>query len=108
MRQVMFIVPEALMDQAVGLRDAFEVIAGARVLDFGLAQWRDAQGMAYSIAAGLLDPDWIAQVQAQDGAFFTIAEAQQDPNPEAILLIETHAPLQMLETLGLSLLDDAP
>jgi len=108
MNQFLFIVPEALLDQATALRDAFEATAGARVLDFGPARWRDMQGSAYSVAAGLLDPDWIAHVQAQNGSCFATAQGQSGLDPEAILLIECHTPLQVLERLGLTWPDDGP
>lgn len=109
MKQFMFIVPEALMDQSAALRDAFELITGERVLDFGPAQWRDARGKKYSISAGLLDADWIAQltILMPQVAALQTTEGPAIPDPEAIIFIETDTPHQKLETLGLSLRDEA-
>ena len=108
MKHVLFIVPEARMDAARDLKNAFALVAGVPVLALGPTQWRDGQGRAYSVAAGVLEPAWIEQVRQTKGSAFTAPEAQAAPDLEEILLIETDTPLHVLDAMGLALLDEAP
>ncbi len=105
MKQVVFILPESRLDAAQTLQDAFEQAAGEPVLRFGPAHWVDPDGQHYSIAAGLLDSERIAQVQDLTGTLFILAPEATRADPSAILLIETDAPLERLQALALSVQD---